>query len=93
MHLVCVIDLVEPPTAKKLQRICCQIAHMWKSVGVELGLETCCLDIIEADHPKSCEDACFCMLLKWKQQDINASQQVLYEAIEKCKANRKGMYM
>jgi len=41
-----------------------QIGPKWKGVGLELGLEPEEIDIIAADNPSSCEDACEAMLLK-----------------------------
>ena len=66
---------------------------MWEKVGIFLRLKTPKLKAIAKDHTDSCEDACFEMLLSWKELDFNVSRRMLDQAIKDCKwlLEKKGM--
>jgi len=46
-------------------------AAKWRELGVLLGLPSSTLDIVEADHPHSCEQRCKAVLLRWLKRDAH----------------------
>lgn len=79
-------------TPKDLVKCARGIASKWKGVGLHLGLELEEINIIEADHPTSCEKACEAMLSKWYKKTIKPTLGKLNQAVENYKAN-SGSYM
>ena len=61
---------------KVIPRVCSK----WRDLGLQLNLEYCVLDEIEADHQKSAE-RCTKMLAKWLSQDAGASWSTLVAAL------------
>jgi len=57
-------------------------ATKWRELGTALGLRSPQLDIINVDHPNSCEERCKVMLRKWLRQNPSANWGVLIDAID-----------
>ena len=55
-------------------------ATKWRELGALLGLASSKLDIIEYDHPHSCEERCKAVLRKWLKIDVCATWGKLVEA-------------
>ncbi|XP_065900453.1 uncharacterized protein [Dysidea avara] len=72
-------------TPKDLVKCAKQIATKWKNIGYELGLEPQDIDIIAADNPTSCEEACKSMLFKWYRKNAQPTFGMLDRAIKSCK--------
>ena len=84
-------DFESELTPVELRKISDQIADIWKEVGLELGLDPRKLNTIKLDHPNNNAKASLYMLLRWKDMNEKTSRNVLYQAIESCRANR-GIY-
>jgi len=56
-------------------------ATKWRELGAALGLRSWQLDIINVDHPNSCEERCKVMLRKWLRQNPSANWGMLSDAI------------
>ena len=85
------VDPEEIVTPKDLVKCAKQIATKWKNIGYELGLEPQDIDIIAADNPTSCEEACKSMLFKWYRKNAQPTFGMLDRAIKSCK-NISGTY-
>ena len=86
MHSHCTfIDLELPLDDRELWSYGDETAHIWKRVGLELGLRSSALDTIELDHPHQNKNAAIDMLKKWRESKNNPPRVVLLQAIEKCK--------
>ena len=57
-----------------------KVCSKWRDLGLQLNLEYCVLEEIEADHQKSAE-RCTKMLAKWLSQDVGASWSTLVAAL------------
>jgi len=57
-------------------------ATKWRELGLSLGVTSSQLDIIDVDHPKSCEERCKVMLRRWLQQDPSATWGKLDDAVK-----------
>ena len=64
---------------------CRQIAK-WKLIGLQLGLDPGILAIIESDCHCKAENCCMEMLIRWCDDDSNASLEKLKERISKVKS-------
>jgi len=56
-------------------------ATKWRELGLSLGVTSSQLDIINVDHPSSCEKRCKVMLRKWLQLDSSATWGKLADAV------------
>ena len=81
---VYVADIESPPTPSEIRKTSNQIADIWKEVGLELGLSPQKLDTIELDHPNHNAKASLDMLFTWRKENINASRDILNQAIKEC---------
>ena len=45
-------------------------ATKWRELGAVLGLAPPKLDVVEYDHPHSCEERCKAVLRKWLKVDV-----------------------
>ena len=59
-----------------------QYAVQWRVIGVQLGLTTGTLDIIEHDNHYKARECCNAMLKEWLQVDTTASWRKLFTVIE-----------
>ena len=66
-----VVDLEQPLNDRELWKYGDKIAHIWKRVGLEIGLSSTTLDTIELNHPNHNENAALDMLKKWKEAKNN----------------------
>ena len=57
-------------------------ATKWREMGLELGITSAALDIIEVDHPTEVRKRCRAVLQAWLQKDIEASWEKLVRAVE-----------
>jgi len=55
-------------------------ADKWRKLGEALQIPSSHLDIIDTDHPNSCEARCRAMLRKWAELDPSASWGKLIDA-------------
>ena len=69
------------PTARDLNRYVMEHATKWKDIGIELGLQTATLNIIEKDHPLDSVECFKKALNKWLDFDINATWKKLEVAL------------
>ena len=65
-----------------------QVCSKWRDLGLQLNLEYCVLNEIEADHQKSAE-RCTNMFAKWLSQDAGASWSTLVAALKSKAVNEK----
>ena len=95
IHSHCiVVDLELPLNDRELWRYGDKIAHIWKRVGLELGLKSSAINAIELNHPHHNENAALAMLIKWKEAKSNPPRRILHQAIENCKTQAiRGMYI
>ena len=85
VHRHCIfIDLGLPLNDHELWSYGDEIAHIWKRVGLELGLRSSKLDTIDLDHPHQNKNAAIDMLKEWRESKNNPPRRVLYQAIENC---------
>ena len=73
-------------TPKALMKCVKNIAPVWRGVGLELGLELEDINIIAANNPNLCEEACKDMLLKCHRRNFNLTLKMLKRAVENYKA-------
>lgn len=59
------------------------VATKWRELGLALGLTSSQLDIINVDHPNSCEQRCK-VIQKWLKQDPLATWGKLVDAMQFC---------
>ena len=57
-------------------------AAKWRELGEALGFLPSQLDIINTDHPNSCEERCKVMLQKWVKKDLSATWGKLADAVK-----------
>jgi len=57
-------------------------ADKWRELGEALGFSPSQLNIINVDHPNSCEDRCKVILQKWLRQDTSATWGKLIDAVK-----------
>ena len=68
--------LLQEVTSLRLVTLTCVVpywAAKWRELGEALGFLPSQLDIINIDHPNSCEERCKVMLQKWLKQDLSAT--------------------
>ena len=53
----------------------------WRGVGLQLGMKSHCLDVIERNHPKDLNRQKEEMLSTWLREDTNATYGRLAEAL------------
>ena len=64
----------DSPKALEINRhVAPYCATKWRELGEALGMTPPQLDIINVDHPNSCEERCKVMLRKWVKQDVSAT--------------------
>ena len=56
-------------------------APKWRELGEAIGMPPFQLDIINADHPNSCEERCKVMLQNWLKKDASATWGKLIDAV------------
>ena len=85
MHSHCIfVDLELPLNNRELWSYGDKIAHIWKRVGLELGLRSSTVNAIEHDHPHHNKNSALAMLKEWRELKNNPPQRVLHQAIENC---------
>ena len=85
MHSHCIfVDLELPLNDRELRSYGDKIAHIWKRVGLELGLRSSTVDAIELNHPHHNKNAAIDMLKEWRESKNNPPLRELYQAIENC---------
>ena len=92
-NILCLCFLVgddHAPTDIELGKFAKQIALVWQTVGLELGLKQHDLNIIAENHSRSCEQASKVMLFKWRNSCGNPSYKVLKQAVENYSAYSSG---
>ena len=77
------------PSLKDLQQyVTPQYAIQWRVIGIQLGLSSETLDIIECDNHYKIIPCCNAMLKQWLQMDITASWEKLLTIIESSAMSR-----
>lgn len=56
-------------------------AAEWRELGEAIGISPSQLNIINVDHPNSCEERCKVVLRKWVEQDPSATWGKLVDAV------------
>ena len=56
-------------------------ATKWRELGEALGMSPFQLNIINVDHPNSCEERCKAMLRKWVEYDSSATWGKLVDSV------------
>jgi len=80
---VCSVIGDDIPEARDINRyVVPYCAAEWRELGEALGLTPYKLDIINVDHPNSCEDRCKVMLREWVKLDHSATWGKLVDATD-----------
>ena len=81
MKYVCVVTGDDTPESRDTNMcVVPYYAVKWRELGEALGITTFQLDIINVDHPNSCEERCKVMLKKWLKMDPQATWGKLVDA-------------
>lgn len=88
-NLINIHTVNSTPSLKDLQQyVTPQYAIQWRVIGIQLGLSSETLDIIECDNYYKIIPCCNAMLKQWLQMDITASWEKLLTIIESSAMSR-----
>lgn len=73
----------KPLLNEVIDRIVPKWTSSWKKLGMQLKIEEHLLQNIEKDNASDCEECCLKMLIEWLDMDMNATWEILFNALDK----------